>query len=77
MGYEQYEKFFSRYEKDDADFYVVDVVKNKPISKAIANDLEVTHQSPQLIIVKDMDSVWCDNHKDIELESIQEGSKVD
>ncbi|WP_413376646.1 bacillithiol system redox-active protein YtxJ [Alkalihalobacillus sp. 1P02AB] len=74
-AYSEFEKFYSQYDKDSVDVYIIDVVRSKPVSKQVANDLEVTHQSPQLIIMKDFDSVWCDNHKSIELKNIQNGSR--
>ncbi|GAF67159.1 hypothetical protein BTS2_4068 [Bacillus sp. TS-2] len=75
-AYEEYQKFAASYDKEDADFYLLDVIDFKQISNEIANDLEVTHQSPQLIIVEDQDSVWCDHHQDITFRNMKQCEKM-
>ncbi|WP_413381177.1 bacillithiol system redox-active protein YtxJ [Alkalihalobacillus sp. 1P02AB] len=68
---EVYEKYVSNYTDDDAEFCLVKVIESRPISNLIANDLEVTHHSPQLIIVEDESPSWCDTHRNITIESIK------
>ena len=38
---------------DAFDFYYLDIFANRPVSNAIAEQLGVVHQSPQLIVIKE------------------------
>lgn len=35
------------------DIYIIDVINNRDISNAVAQKLDVTHQSPQLLVVNE------------------------
>lgn len=37
----------------DAGYYFLDLLKYRPISNKIAEELQVAHQSPQMIVIKD------------------------
>lgn len=52
--------------------YFLDLLAYRPISKAVAQKLEVTHESPQLLIIKDGKAVFHASHQDITFDSIQE-----
>lgn len=45
--------------------YMVKVIESRSISNAIAAELKVTHQSPQMILVEDKKAVWNASHRDI------------
>lgn len=47
---------------EDADFAIVRVIEERPVSNAIAEALGVTHKSPQAILVKDGQAVWDESH---------------
>lgn len=47
------------------DFHMVDLISNRDISNAIAARYGITHQSPQLIIVKNGTAVYNVSHYDI------------
>jgi bacillithiol system protein YtxJ len=51
--------------------YLVDVVKHRPLSRALAERLGVVHASPQAIILKDGVPAWHGSHFDIEAEAMQ------
>jgi bacillithiol system protein YtxJ len=51
--------------------YLVDVVKHRPLSRALAERLGVTHASPQAIILKDGVPAWHRSHFDIEAEAMR------
>lgn len=51
--------------------YLVDVVKHRPLSRALAERLGVTHASPQAIIMKDGVPAWHRSHFDIEAEAMR------
>lgn len=46
-------------------FHKVLVIESRPVSNAIAEQLKVTHESPQLILVKDGKAVWSITHEKI------------
>ena len=49
-------------EKAPADFAIVHVIEDRPVSNAIAETLGVQHKSPQAILVQDGRAVWHDSH---------------
>lgn len=58
------------------DINYVDVIRNRGISQEIANKLEVRHESPQLLLIKDNQLVWNVTHYQIEGEAIVEKVKA-
>lgn len=62
-------------QRDESDevgppFHLVNVIESRPVSKAVADKLEVPHQSPQLILVEGGKSVWNTSHHNITGENI-------
>jgi bacillithiol system protein YtxJ len=49
-----------------ADFNYLDLLTYRPISNLIAKELKVTHQSPQIILVKDRQVVYTVSHHAID-----------
>jgi bacillithiol system protein YtxJ len=49
-----------------ADFNYLDLLTYRPISNLIAKELQVTHQSPQIILVKDGKVVYTSSHHAID-----------
>jgi|SRR5699024_5199250 len=56
----------------DTDAYFVKVRESRAISDEIAEELGVSHQSPQIFLVKDRKSVWNTSHDAITVNSIKE-----
>ncbi len=50
---------------DELSFYYLDLLSFRSISNKIAKDLGVTHQSPQVIILKDGKAVYDTSHHNI------------
>jgi len=61
-------KLESGYEKiaGKADFYYLDLQAFRPISNLVAQELKVTHQSPQIIVLKDKKVVYTTSHHAID-----------
>lgn len=57
---------------DKADFYFLDVIKQREISNEIASSLEVKHESPQLICVENGKASWQLSHNAIQANRIRE-----
>jgi len=49
-----------------ADFHYLDLLSFRPISNLISQELRVTHQSPQIILVKDKQVVYTTSHHAID-----------
>jgi len=47
------------------DFYYLDLLNHRPVSNLIAETLDVVHQSPQIILVKDGKAVFNTSHHSI------------
>ena len=50
---------------DTADVNYVDVIRNRPLSQLIAHQLDVRHESPQLIYIKDGEVKWHGSHSHV------------
>lgn len=50
----------------------LDLIRYRPISNKIADDLGIMHQSPQIIIVKDGKATYTSSHNEIDVRSIKQ-----
>ncbi len=50
---------------DIADLCMVNVINQREVSNAIASKLNVRHESPQVIILKDREVLWKGSHWDV------------
>jgi bacillithiol system protein YtxJ len=57
-------------DKEKADFHMVDVVGQRPISMHISDTLSIRHESPQLFIIKDGEIIWHGSHHQVKSEVI-------
>jgi bacillithiol system protein YtxJ len=57
---------FEQYLKDtpnrEVDYLLVKVIESRPLSNQIAEDLNVKHESPQIIYMKDKVKYWTASH---------------
>lgn len=56
--------------------YLVKVIESRPVSNRIAQELGVTHQSPQLILVKGGAATWTANHYGINEDAIASAAEA-
>ena len=56
---------------DTVDAYYLDLLEYRPISSAIAEQFSVTHQSPQLILMKNGHVVHHASHSDIDAQLLK------
>lgn len=59
------------FNKEDLDFYYLDLLAFRPISNKIAQDLKVTHQSPQVIVLKNGKAVFDTSHHAISVAALK------
>jgi len=60
-----------RTEQPDAtDFYYLDLIKFRSISDKIAEDFNVFHESPQVLLIKNSECIYDESHSGIEMTEI-------
>jgi bacillithiol system protein YtxJ len=72
MALKQFENEFKS--SDKVTPYFLDLIAHRDISNEIANRFGVTHQSPQLILIKEEKAIYNVSHSDIDAEEL--GTKV-
>ena len=56
------------------DFYYLDLIKHRNISRKIADEFDVSHQSPQVLLIKNGECVYDESHSGITMDEIVEQS---
>lgn len=51
--------------------WIIDVVAERELARLIANELEVNHASPQVLIIKNQECIWDEDHLDIYAEEVE------
>jgi bacillithiol system protein YtxJ len=69
MALKQFENEFNI--SDKVTPYFLDLIVHREISNEIANRFGVTHQSPQLIVIKDGKAIYNASHSDIDAEELK------
>lgn len=54
------------------DFYFLDLNAHSTISEKISNTFRISHQSPQILIIKDGECIFHDSHSEMCLEEIMD-----
>lgn len=57
---------------DDLDFHYLDLIKYRPISAKIAEDFNVYHESPQILVIKSGECIYDESHSAIDMKDIIE-----
>ena len=56
----------------NVDFHFLDLIKNRDVSGKIAQDFSVSHESPQVLLIKDGACVYDESHSGINMDDIEE-----
>ena len=59
---------------DGIDFYYLDLIKNRDISQKVAEVFDVSHESPQVLLIKNGECVYDESHSGITMDEIVEQS---
>jgi len=72
-----FNEFNSFLDATSADFaaYFVKVRETREVSNKIAEETNVQHQSPQVLLIKDHEVLWNTSHTNITVESLEEAIK--
>ncbi len=57
---------------DEIDFYYLDLLKNRDISNAVAAEFQVSHESPQVLLIFKGECVYSESHYAINFEEIEQ-----
>jgi bacillithiol system protein YtxJ len=57
---------------ETGDFYFLDLIKYRSLSDKIAEDFAVTHESPQILVIKNTECVYEESHSGIVMDEIAE-----
>jgi bacillithiol system protein YtxJ len=69
MAYRQLKSEVSGAADNETPLYIVDVISNRNESQAIARAFNVVHQSPQILVVKNGESIFDTSHERVSLKS--------
>lgn len=67
----EFEAYLKESPNADVDYTLVKVIESRPVSNQIAEDLNVKHESPQIIYVKDKAKYWTASHWAVTVEHIR------
>jgi bacillithiol system protein YtxJ len=56
------------------DFYLLDLIQHRHISSKIADQFQVYHQSPQVLLIKNGECVYDESHMGINMDELMEQS---
>jgi bacillithiol system protein YtxJ len=54
----------------DINYYLLDLIQYRNISQKIAEDFDVHHESPQILLIKDGACIYDESHSGINIEEI-------
>lgn len=57
---------------EDIDFYYLDLINNRNLSRKVAEEFNVYHESPQILIIKNGQCVYDESHMGISMDVIVE-----
>ena len=60
---------------EDIDFYYLDIIHHRNISNKIANDFNVHHESPQVLIINQGNCIYDESHSGIDMQEILANAK--
>ena len=60
------------YDDSQIDWYLLDLLNHRDISNEIAHRYEVTHQSPQILVIKNGKAIYHDSHDGIDVSDIEQ-----
>ncbi len=69
MALKSFEEGFSL--KDHIELHFLDLIANRSLSNKIADDFEITHQSPQILLIKNGVVVYNESHEGINVEVLK------
>ena len=66
-----YEELLAFRRRSAVPVFLVDVIKHRPLSRALAERIGVAHASPQAIVLQDGVAAWHRSHYEIEADALE------
>ena len=60
---------------EDVDFYYLDLIRYRNISNKIETEFMVSHESPQVLLIRNGACIYHESHSGISMDEIEEQSK--
>ena len=60
----------------NADFYFLDLINYRNISNQVSSEFDVSHESPQILIIRNGECVYDESHGSITMDEIKEQVSV-
>ncbi len=57
---------------DNADFYFLDLIAYRTLSNSVSDEFNVSHESPQILLIKGGECTYDESHGSISMEEIEE-----
>ena len=57
---------------ENTDFYFLDLIAHRNISNQISTEFNVSHESPQILLIKDGECIYDESHGSITMDEIEE-----
>tara|TARA_R110002124_G_scaffold114578_1_gene270002 strand:+ start:64 stop:408 length:345 start_codon:yes stop_codon:yes gene_type:complete len=70
MAYRRLKSEFPNFNQLEIPVYIVDVVNNRTESQSIANQFNIRHESPQLLVIKEGQCIYNASHEDVSFEPL-------
>ncbi|MEJ7682212.1 MAG: bacillithiol system redox-active protein YtxJ [Segetibacter sp.] len=61
----------------NADFYFLDLIAYRSISNQISSEFNVSHESPQILVIKNGECIYDESHGSITMDMIEEQVSVE
>lgn len=68
MALQNFERSFN---SDNVDCYLLDLIKFREISNQIASRYQITHESPQLLVIKEGKVIYHESHEGINATEVE------
>ncbi len=72
MAFDRLKRYWDPAEMEHVEAYTIDVIGDREVSYAIADQLGVRHESPQLLVVKEGKVVYHDSHMGIQYDPMKD-----
>ena len=70
MAFNELERSWQQENHPDVEPYYLDVIQNRLISEGVAEEWNVMHQSPQIIIIHNQECIYDASHSEIDYSEI-------
>ncbi|WP_179032861.1 bacillithiol system redox-active protein YtxJ [Paenibacillus kribbensis] len=64
-AYQEMESYLQAAPNENIEYGIIYVVEDRPVSNEAAERLQIKHESPQAILIKDGEAVWHTSHSNI------------